>query len=335
MGINELQLFSEYSLKKTTTHSPTISIIIPTYNRHASLEKCLEQLKKCNYNKNHMEVIIIDDCSNDQTFNTLKKYQNDFPNSSICKRKNNSGGASLPRNNGIEIASGEWILFLDSDDYLTDHAITDALHIVENDATVDMVCMPYFRAKNTGRSISRSAFHYPDTVKNLTFFETNLNNSLNAVGKLFKKSLIKKHSILFPEKIRVREDNLFMMKMYSVSTNIAILGNQKEYYFCNEKDEISLSKKGTPPRDATKIYLSAFDFIKNLSINDNQKNDYLALYLNRFTSLIKRGEHSPLRLLSHTKETLLEIKKSQYITLETVSFIDDLFNGKYDIEEKF
>ncbi|MFG6666985.1 glycosyltransferase family 2 protein [Halomonas sp. HNIBRBA4712] len=330
MSINGLKPFSEYSLKKTTTNSPVVSIIISTYNREVLLGKCLEKLKKCDYNKSDMEVIVVDDCSSDQTLNVVRKYQNDFPNFFVCKRKHNSGGASLPRNNGIEIASGKWVLFLDSDDYLTSYAISDAINVTETDSTIDMVCMPYFKAPNSTRKICRSAFRYPSTVKNLTFFETNLINSLNSVGKLFKRSLIIEHAIYFPKKIRVREDNFFTMKMYSLLKNIAILGNQKEYYFCNEKDEVSLSKKGTPPRDATKIYLSAFDFIEALTISDQHKNDYLALYLNRYTGMISRGEYSPLRFLNHTKERLADVQKSSYISIEAKSFIDDLFSGKYD-----
>lgn len=325
MHINPLHIFSQYSIKKSADGPLFLSVIIPTFNRESAVETCLSKLKESSFEKKRMEVIIVDDCSTDCTFQTLLKHQNDFSNISLLKRKENSGGASLPRNNGIQLAAGKWLLFVDSDDYLTRHAISDAADIVETDETIDMVCMPYFRSRESTRAISQSAFSYRDTVTNLRFYETRLYNSLNAVGKLFKHSLINDHSILFPENIKVREDNLFMMKAYSVSNNISILGNRKEYYFCNEKDAISLSSGRVPPRDATTIYLSAFDFVNSLALDNTLKANLLALYLNRYTDLIKRGKHSPERLFKHTRESLNKIRDSQYLSSEAKIFIEELF----------
>ena len=93
-----------------------------------------------------------------------------------------------------------------------------------------MVCMPYARDLSSTRAISTSAFSYLTTVTNLAFSQTKLYNSLNAVGKLFKREWIDEYQLDFSDFIKVREDNWFMMKMYSVSPKITILGNQKTYY---------------------------------------------------------------------------------------------------------
>lgn len=78
-------------------------------------------------------------------------------------------------------------------------------------------------------------------------------------------------------------------EIYSVSPKIAILGNQKPYYFIGEQDGESLSKAGTPPRDAVKIFLSVYDFIQALDMDEAEKLEFFALYLNRYAKFIKRG----------------------------------------------
>lgn len=100
----------------------------------------------------------------------------------IARRKQSSGGASVPRNNGIKLVTGKWLLFLDSDNYLTEHASSDAMAIAEAGDN-DMVCMPYARGLGSTPAINKTAFSYPTTVTNLAFSQTKLSNSLNAVGK--------------------------------------------------------------------------------------------------------------------------------------------------------
>ncbi|MDC5002156.1 glycosyltransferase family 2 protein [Acinetobacter nosocomialis] len=328
MGLKNFEDFSQYIVKKSTEKTPFISIIIPVYNRADKIKFCLNKLLESKYSKEYFELIIIDDCSTDNSFEVIKSFFDLFPNILIMKRRINSGGASAPRNDAMNLSSGEYLLFLDSDDYLTPNALMDAVNLISNDLTIDMVCMPFFKNQNSSRKISSSAFFYKNDITNLKFKDTKLFNSLNAVGKLFRAATIKNYEINFPINIKVREDNWFMMKAYSISNNIAILGNSKKYYFTCDTDEISLSKNGTPPRDAVKIYLSAYDFIiNNNSIISEDKIDLLSIFLNRYTPLIKRGEHAPIKLLNHTKNELKQIIVNKYTSTETKEFITSLLKS--------
>lgn len=170
------------------------------------------------------------------------------------------------------------------------------------------------------------------TVTNLSVVQTKLYNSLNAVGKLFKRELIDRYQIDFPDTIKVREDNWFMMKIYSVSPKIAILGNQKPYYFIGEQDGESLFKAGTPPRDAVKIFLSVYDFIQALDMDEAEKLEFFALYLNRYAKFIKRGKFAPLRFFQHTKDMLRVLEKQPLLNDDAKTLIQDLFQHKYDIK---
>ena len=95
---------------------------------------------------------------------------------------------------------------------------------------------------------------------------------MNVIGKLIKHDIIEQHHIRFPENIRVREDNWFLMEVYSVVKFISILGYEKDYYFYEQQDEIALTNTNTPPRDAVKIYLAVFDFVKSRTeLSNDQK----------------------------------------------------------------
>ncbi len=93
-----------------------ISLIVPTYNRAYALEKVLNTF----YCQKHVtEVVFVDDCSNDNTEQVVKKYQNIYPSIRTVYLKNqNRMGASFGRNRGVEASSNEYILFCDDDEFL-------------------------------------------------------------------------------------------------------------------------------------------------------------------------------------------------------------------------
>ena len=328
----DLTAFTQYTFRKASAQVPEVSVIIPVYNRARAVMTCLEQLSLSDYDVNKIQVIVVDDASSDDSYEMLHRYAAMFPHIITLQRGVNSKGASVPRNDAMAVASGKWILFVDSDDYIMPGAIADALAVVHAEPQVDMVCMPFFKAEGSTRATSDSAFGSADTVTGLRFEETRLCNSLNAVGKLMRTDFIRQYQLDFPPDIRVREDNWFMMKMYSLCRNIAILGNRNKYYFVNDSDAVSLSRTGTPPADAVKIYLSAARFILALAhLSPQEKCTLLAIYLNRYTRFIQRGTHAPLRLLTQLGETLPGLLNSPYLNGEARTFINDLLAGKYTL----
>ena len=93
-----------------------ISIIIPCYNAIGKIEACIASLKKIDYQNSKYEVIFIDDCSQDNTFQYLTQLSKENQNWSVLQTKENTGSPSEPRNIGTSAAKGEYIFFLDCDD---------------------------------------------------------------------------------------------------------------------------------------------------------------------------------------------------------------------------
>lgn len=90
----------------------TISVIVPVFNRELTIARCLQSI--INQIVAVDEVIVVDDGSVDGTAEIIKSYQLDHPNIKLVEKRN--GGVASARNAGIRVATGEWILFLDSDD---------------------------------------------------------------------------------------------------------------------------------------------------------------------------------------------------------------------------
>ena len=108
--------------------NPDLSIVIPTYNSIDKMSETLDSLVRT-MDLVDGEVVFVDDCSKDDTYDRLVDFAARFSNWKVLKLAQNSGSAAAPRNKGIENASGKWIYFLDSDDVLEPKAIEEALDV--------------------------------------------------------------------------------------------------------------------------------------------------------------------------------------------------------------
>ena len=116
--------------------STRFSIIIPAYNAEKEIDRALESIKKQTFN--NYEIIVIDDCSTDNTYNKVKKYEDV---KIIKNEKNLKAGGS--RNKGLDVARGEYIIFLDADDYLADSDTLNKINNVIGDDKTDIVYLGF------------------------------------------------------------------------------------------------------------------------------------------------------------------------------------------------
>ena len=115
-------------------NTPLVSIIIPTYNRRRWIGECLDSVKAQTYHQ--VETLVIDDCSTDGTVEWLRK-QPKYSFARFHVQPKNSG-ASVARNNGIKIARGELIVFIDSDDLLAPKHIETAVEVFQSQPNVGL-----------------------------------------------------------------------------------------------------------------------------------------------------------------------------------------------------
>lgn len=207
-----------------------ISIIVPIYNAENYIEKCIDSL--INQTKKEIEIILINDGSIDNTEQVIKKYKD----KRIKYFKNKNQGIGKTRNFGIEKATGKYLMFVDSDDYIDlntcklmfDKAFSNQL---------DIVICDYFKVVNN--EIIR------EKIKNFKYTTLKENSSLlidiNLApwNKLYKTSLIKDNNIRFVEDLKY-EDAPFVCEALDKAKKIGKLNKYLNYYVIHGKSETTV-----------------------------------------------------------------------------------------------
>lgn len=171
-----------------------ISIIIPCYNVEKYIEKCLDAI--INESFKNYEIILIDDCSSDNTLKIIKDYEKKYEFIKIIKNKKNSG-AGFSRNQALKIAKYDIISFIDSDDIIDSNYHEELLKIMKKEKSDIAICDIYLKYEGDFREQDiRSIACYEEPTK-YNF----INNGLAAspCNKIFKKTLFDNN--LFPEDI--------------------------------------------------------------------------------------------------------------------------------------
>jgi glycosyltransferase involved in cell wall biosynthesis len=112
-----------------------VSIILTVYNRASYLPRCIESLIKQDFLS--WELIAIDDGSTDDTLNILRSYEKDFPNIRVISHENMKIAQS--RNKGIQLSSGEYVTFLDSDDEYEESHLSKRINFMQNNPDIDLI----------------------------------------------------------------------------------------------------------------------------------------------------------------------------------------------------
>lgn len=188
---------------------PNISIIIPIYNSSQYLDECIEGIINQDYTD--FEAILIDDGSNDDSYEICCKWAK--RDERLLVTKQNNAGASAARNRGLELARGNWIIFVDSDDKVKPNYIEDLYREVQKDDSIIIAI--------SGVSVYRNGYwsknlSFPDLVTSINDYQTLFTNICLhkygfPFGKIYKSSIIKHHAIKFDEKVCIAEDMMFMI----------------------------------------------------------------------------------------------------------------------------
>ena len=133
----------------TETKRPLVSIIVPVYNRGETVARCLDSILEQTWRQ--IEVILINDGSTDDTWSVLERYGEQDERIVLINKPNS--GVSDSRNFGMESAHGEYIQFVDSDDWIPENATEEYVQAIE-DSGSDLVIADYYRIR--GKQIHQS-----------------------------------------------------------------------------------------------------------------------------------------------------------------------------------
>ena len=189
------------------------SIIIPVYNSEKYLSQCIQSILNQKYN--NLEIILIDDCSTDNSITISKSFAKKYKNIKIIYNKRNEG-VSACRNKGIRNAVGKYIFFLDSDDYLIDNGLKKLANFVQNNSGNNLIIFTHYIMK-VGNKFTKS--------KNI-FFRNLLDVKINDLFKfynnnfchqhcwnyVFERNFIIKQRLQFISGVSIGEDRVFVYK---------------------------------------------------------------------------------------------------------------------------
>ncbi|WP_288726795.1 CDP-glycerol glycerophosphotransferase family protein [uncultured Aeromonas sp.] len=198
-----------------------ISVIIPVYNVEKYIRDCIDSLTiqvVAGFSfEESVEVIFIDDGSPDNSVEIIREYQNTYKNIYLIQQEN--AGQSVARNNAIQIASGEYVFFLDSDDLLPPDALSPLYKLAKE--TDSEVIVSHSKAFNSRRSwfIEDHAEVASAALRKVKFFHHSILVKTPAPwAKLYKRNLLLRNNIEFPVGIKLAEDWIFVMKaMYKAN----------------------------------------------------------------------------------------------------------------------
>ena len=237
-----------------------VSVIVPIYNTEKFLRKCIESI--VNQTLEEIEIILINDGSTDNSHIICEEYSRKYPKK-IRYINNKNIGCSATRNLGISLAKGEYIAFVDSDDYIEQEMYQEMYEKAKKENLDIVVCGINYINEQT-QKIKKSI---PINIKEKNDYLYYKNKMANPVNKLFKKSLIK--SILFPVEIHSGEDIVFCFKGILTVKYISHIEKPYYNYVYHGNNSIFNLEKRLGVFIAFKelyIYLEDNDYIKNKEI---------------------------------------------------------------------
>lgn len=224
-----------------------VSVIIPIYNGEKYFADCIQSILDQSFT--NIEIIVINDGSTDGSLSLIKRYAQNDSRIVVINQKNK--GVSAARNAGLSKARGDYIMFVDADDYI---ARKDALELLidfaKENGNPDVLC--FRRVGDTrGRKAPSGYSKLNDSIIGRMIVDETINTLWD---KLYKKSIIKENSIKFPVGIRMAEDLLFNVQYFCEAKTIGFF--DEELYYYREDNQESATKKYMPNKYDDLMYVN-------------------------------------------------------------------------------
>lgn len=231
-----------------------VSVVVPVFNPGHHIDDCLDSVVGQSLPKDDYEAIFVDDGSTDGTGDRLDAFAAEHANVSIIHIEN-SGWPGRPRNVGIDAARGEFVYFIDNDDWIADGALERLYdRAVGNGADIVIG-----KVVGHGRRISRDLF--AQNWDDATLRTAPLLRILTP-HKLFRKAFLDQHGIRFPEGRRRLEDHVFVLTAYFRAQRISVLSDYPCYHWVRRDDDSNASHGGFDPVGYFKDVREVLDIVE-------------------------------------------------------------------------
>ncbi|MEE3325195.1 MAG: glycosyltransferase [Methanosphaera sp.] len=224
---------------------PKVSIIIPIYNTEKYLDRCMQSV--LSQTLKDIEIILVDDESPDNAPMMCDDYAKQDSRIKVIHKKN--GGLGFARNSGLEIASGEYVAYLDSDDYVEENMYQQLYETAKEQSYDVVLCGNYFVDRFGRKSTNERMIPYKienevldvlfATLGAPTFTKQDNILGMSVWGGIYSMELIQKYAIRFPsERQYICEDAIYHIDFFHHAKSVKIL-NEPLYNYCNNPGSLS------------------------------------------------------------------------------------------------
>lgn len=289
-----------------------LSVIIPVYNVENYLNECLDSVTS--QTLEDMEIICIDDGSTDNSPYILKKYSKKDKRIKIITKEN--GGQATARNLGIKEAQGEYIAFVDSDDFI-EPTMFEKLYTKAKDNNLDIAMCKIATYDNQTKEIKDNVWYYmlgvfrdfeKDIFNHKDTKEFTCHIAVTPYNKIYKTTLLKENNIIFPEGL-IFEDEKFFYDTYLRAKRVSIVDEFLYYYRINRKGSTVDTIKDNDFSDIIPISKLIRETFKETDNYEDYKillsNRFIHLQLARFTQTSQKYKENFFNLLKSDLEEVL------------------------------
>lgn len=241
-----------------------ISFIIPVFNCEKYLEECI--LSILSSSSDEFEIVVINDGSTDGTAEICNNFSE--RDSRVMVYHINNSGVSAARNFGLNVAKGDYIWFVDSDDVINPEILTKVLPIIDGPNSFDLLSFGYVTFDRKIEShLSKTKVSSRTCYERSQDYLSSENITFSIWRNLFKREIIQTHNILFIPQLKYGEDILFSLEFFKFLNTVCILS---EYGYFYRLHETSAMKKMHTTDDALN-HLKVAERILELAISEKDK----------------------------------------------------------------
>lgn len=256
-----------------------ISVIVPVYKAEKHLSDCLESIKKQTI-FDYLQLILVDDGSPDISGKICDSFAEKHKNVVVIHKEN--GGVSSARNAGLDVATGEFIGFVDADDTISNNYFELSLDAIAK-ANADMAFGGFYLVLQNNQKrqfytkYKQATFFDREAILNDYAVHMLTNGQQNSVWtKLFRRSIIEENSLVFPVDIRIGEDKIFILRYLKHCQRMVCTGNYGYFYRDNNQSAMHTNKK---MQELLLVYEKEEEEFINLGIDPKTVCERKACYL--------------------------------------------------------
>lgn len=314
-----------------------LSIVIPVYNTEKYLEKCLASCVSRKVEMTDYEIVVVDDGTKDNAMAIALRYQEDYPNIKIFSQEN--AGLSAARNMGLSHCSGDYVWFVDSDDYIEEGALSLIFNEIGDNP--DVICI---QAKRSDEETARNSFS--GNVQN--GFDVLL-HSFDDWDRcvpyfIFNRQFIDNHQLRFYVGI-FHEDDEFTPRALVFAEKVSVIDRPLYFYWVKTENTITKTVNPKKSYDNIAVAESLSDFKEKNAMPDNVKQvfeNHISLIINNTLDNINQSDKQTIREFNRFLRTkkylfrsLLRSDKLKY-RLEYVLFsVSCNYVGVYNFIQNF